>query len=318
MQNILITGCNGFVGSALCSRLLDLGVDRIVGLVRDKNFKSRRDVLDRISVVFGDVRDFDTIRYVLSHYEIDTIFHLASVTILRQSVVDPITCYTTNVLGTANVLEAARQVGVKKVVSISSDKAYGSYKRLPYRETMHVQASPDSYSTSKACMDLISRQYALGYGLDVSVIRAGNIYGPGDLNVSRLVPKSILRCLDNTPPVLYRGVAQFKREFMFIEDVIDAYLIIADRGLPGEAYNVGGSGYQSILETTKKIIALTGNDFEPEIVDRDFVEIKEQYLDPSKIEKLGWTCKHLIDEGLEKTVEWYKKYKDDRSIFFVG
>jgi len=316
MENCLISGANGFLGAALCERLLSMGC-RVVGLVRDMNYKSRRDMLDRISVVHGDLRDFDTVRYAMSHYEIDTVFHLAAVTILRKSVVDPVTTYQTNVLGTVNVLEAARQVGVKKVVKASSDKAYGTYEDLPYIETMAVQASPDAYSTSKACSDLIAQQYAKGYGLDVSIVRAGNIYGQGDLNLSRLIPKSILRCLDGKRPTLYKGVAQYKREFMHVDDVVDAYLCLADRGLPGEAYNCGGAGFQSILDTVEKIIELTGNDFDPEIIPADFVEIKEQYLDSTKIEALGWECKIDIDEGLVKTVDWYREWRD-KVAFFDG
>lgn len=309
MKNVLVTGANGFAGAALCKRLIDTRPEcRVVGLVKDRNFKSRRDILDRISVTVGDLTDFDAVRYAMSRYEIDTVFHLAAVTILRQSVQDPVSCYNTNVMGTVNVLEAARQVGVKKVVAISSDKAYGTYEQLPYVESMPVQASADPYSTSKACMDLIAQSYAQAYGLNVSILRAGNKYGPGDLNLSRLIPRSILRCLEGTAPQLYSGVGQYKREFMFIDDVVDAYLIVAERGGAGEAYNVGGSGFQTVFDTVNKICELTGFDGEPDVVDVDFKEIKEQYLDSSKIERLGWKCTHNIDEGLAKTVDWYKAY----------
>ena len=323
MQNVFITGVNGFAGSALAKRLLDTrpGI-RVVGLVKDRNFKSRRDILDRISVVTGDLTDFDTVRYAMSRYEIDTVFHLAAVTILRQSVMDPVSCYHTNVMGTVNILEAARQVGVKKVVSISSDKAYGTYEVLPYVEDMPVQASPDPYSTSKACMDLISQSYASAYGLNVSILRAGNKYGPGDLNLSRLIPRSILRCLEGKAPQLYSGVGQFKREFMYIDDVVDAYLVVAERGLAGHAYNVGGSGFQTVYDTVNKICQLTGFDGEPDVVDKDFIEIKEQYLDSTKIELLGWKCSNLIDEGLRKTVDWYKTYalnpEQRKEMFFTA
>ena len=319
MRNCLITGINGFVGSALAQRLLDMGNIRVVGLVKDKNFKSRRDILDKVSVVYGDLRDIDAIRYAVSHYEITEIFHVAAVTILRQSIIDPLSCFQINMMGTVNVLEVARQCRVKKVVCASSDKAYGTYDNLPYVETMAVQASPDPYSTSKACTDLIAQSYALEeLDLNVSIIRAGNIYGDGDLNLSRLMPRSILRCFDGIPPQIYSGVGQYKREFMYIDDVVDAYMTVCERGLPGHAYNVGGSGYQTIIDTVDKIVDLTGCPDKPEIVEKDFVEIKEQYLDPTKLETLGWKCKYKIDEGLEKTVEWYRHYKDDKSIFFTG
>lgn len=314
MDTCFITGVNGFLGSALAERLLSEG-HRVVGLVKDFNYKSRRDILDKISVVQGDLRDQSVIRYALSQYEVSHIYHVGAVTILRKSTVDPMTTYETNVLGTAYLLEAARQQGVQKIVVASSDKAYGTYEDLPYTEDMHVQSSADAYSTSKACTDLIAQQYAKGYGMDISILRAGNIYGPGDLNMSRLIPRSILRCLEGKAPILYKGVAQYKREFMYIDDVIDAYLLLADRGLPGEGYNVGESGYQSILDTVEKIIEITGNDLEPKILPADFVEIKEQYLDSRKIKGLGWECKHKIDVGLEKTVEWYKEYRDKVKFF---
>lgn len=316
MHNVLITGANGFLGSALAARLLDMGGITVVGLIRDRNFKSRRDIHDRISIVHGDLRDYDTVRYAVSKYEIDTIFHLAAITILKQATFDPVTCYQTNVMGTVNVLEAARSCGhVSKIVVASSDKAYGNHDVLPYVEDMALLAS-DSYSTSKSCTDLISQSYAYTYDLDVSVLRSGNIFGPGDLNKSRIIPGSILRILDGQRPVIYRGVGNYKREFMYIDDVVDAYMYVQDRGLPGEAYNVGGSGFQTIFETVKNIIKEMGVDMEPQILDKDFIEIKEQYLDPSKLETLGWKCKFSIAEGVRASIPWYEEYRKDPQKFY--
>jgi CDP-glucose 4,6-dehydratase len=119
MKNVLITGMNGFVGSAIAQRLFSLDKDiHVVGIVKDRNYKSRRDILDRCSVVYADIRDYDAVRFTMSHYEIDTVFHVAAVTILRKSVMDPVSCYQVNMMGTVNILEASRQVGVKKVVVI--------------------------------------------------------------------------------------------------------------------------------------------------------------------------------------------------------
>ena len=315
MQNVLVTGSNGFVGSALCERLLGMGKN-VVGLVRDRNYKSRRDILDRCSIVYGDLRDYDVVRYAVSKYEIDSIFHLGAITILRMATFDPKTCYQTNVMGTVNVLEAARECGhVKKIVSISSDKAYGNHDIMPYKEDFALLAS-DPYSTSKSCTDLISQSYAYTYGMDVSVLRAGNIFGPGDLNKSRLIPGSILRGLEGQAPVIYKGVGNYKREFMYIDDVIDAYLCVQERGLPGEAYNVGGSGFQNIFATMEMIIEELGLDLEPEIVEKEFIEIKNQWLDSSKLESLGWECKFKIREGLKAAIEWYRAYHKEPGKFY--
>jgi len=315
MNNVLVTGANGFLGAALCNRLLEMN-KTVVGLVRDRNYKSRRDILDRISVVYGDLRDYDTVRYAVSKYEIDTIFHLGAITILKMATSDPKTCLQTNIMGTSNVLEAARECGhVSKIVVASSDKAYGNHEVLPYVEDFCLLAS-DPYSTSKSCTDLISQSYAYTYGLDVSILRSGNIFGPGDLNKSRIIPGSILRILDGERPVIYKGVGSYKREFMYIDDVVEGYLYVQDRGLKGEAYNIGGSGYQTIFETVHMVIEEMGVDIEPQIVGKDFIEIKEQYLDAAKLKNLGWQCKHDIRSGIRAAIPWYTEYHKNPSLFY--
>jgi CDP-glucose 4,6-dehydratase len=229
---------------------------------------------------------------------------------------DPKTCYQTNLMGTVNVLEAARECGhVTKLVVASSDKAYGNHDELPYEEKMALLAS-DTYSTSKSCTDLISQSYAYTYDLDVSIIRSGNIFGPGDLNKSRIIPGSILRVLNGQRPVIYKGVGNYKREFMYIDDVIDAYLHVEDRGLKGHAYNVGGSGFQSIFDTVNMVIEEMGVDMQPQILEKDFIEIKEQYLDPSKLEGLGWRCRYKIRDGIRASIPWYTEYNEDPSRFY--
>ena len=317
MENILITGVNGFIGSALAARLLSQG-KRIVGLVRDRNYKSRRDILDRISVVYGDLSDISAVRYAVSKYEVDTVFHLGAIAVLRMAVIDPVTCWETNVMGTVNVLEAARAAKhVRKVVVASTDKAYGTHADLPYIETMALLPS-DPYGTSKACTDLIARSYADTYSMDISVVRSGNVFGPGDLNRSRLIPGSILKLLEGKAPVIYKLVGAYRREFMFIEDVIDAYIKIADFGLPGEPYNIGGSGFQTIIKTIEMIIEEMGVNLVPEIVEKEFVEIKEQYLDASKLMRLGWSCRYPIRDGIKEAVAWYREYAKEPTKYFYA
>lgn len=317
MNRALVTGINGFIGSALAERLLRMGVS-VVGLIRDRNYKSRRDILDRVSVVYGCLEDPEIVRYAVTKYEVDTIFHLGAITILRMATVDPLTCYRANVMGTIHVLEAARGAKhVKKIVVASSDKAYGSHDELPYVENMALLAS-DPYGTSKSCTDLIAQSYAQTYGLDVSIIRSGNVFGPGDLNGSRLIPSCILKLHQGQAPVIYKGVGAYKREFMFIDDVVDAYLTAQELGLKGEAYNVGGSGFQNIIETVEMIITEMDVNIRPIIVEKDFIEIKEQFLDASKLKALGWKCKFLIRKGIRATIPWYGEYlKDPNKLFFA-
>lgn len=317
MKNVLVTGANGFVGAAVVDRLLRMN-KTVVGLIRDKNYKSRRDILENISVVHGDLRDYDTVRYAVSKYEIDTIFHIGAITILKMATYDPKTCFQTNIMGTINVLEAARECKhVSKVVVASSDKAYGNHDILPYKEDYALLAS-DPYSTSKSCTDLLTQSYHYTYGLDTSIIRSGNIFGPGDLNKSRIIPGSILRVLAGERPIIYKGVGNYKREFMYIDDVVDAYLTVQDRGLPGHAYNIGGSGFQNIFDTVSMVLEEMGTDIEPEILEKDFIEIKEQYLDSTKLEELGWKCKFGIREGIRACIPWYEEYQKDPKKFYYA
>lgn len=311
MENVLVTGANGFVGAALAERLLAMD-KRVVALIRDLNYKTPRGLLDDVSVVRGDLRDFDAVRYAVSKYEIDTIFHLGAVAIVKVASADPRSTYDVNVMGTVNVLEAARQCGhVDKVTVASSDKAYGVHEQLPYEEDFALHAS-DPYSTSKACTDLISQSYALTYGLDVSILRSGNIYGPGDLNDSRIIPRTVLRILDGEPPVLYQGAGESTREFMYIDDVVDAYLAVAANGGSGEAYNVGGSGEMKIRDLMELIIEEMGADIEIEERPRDFFEIDHQYLDASKLEALGWSARVGVHEGIRRTIPWYREFYEQR------
>ena len=213
-------------------------------------------------------------------------------------------------------MEAARECGhVSKVVVASSDKAYGVHENLPYKEDFALLAS-DPYSTSKSCTDLIAQSYAYTYGLNTSIVRSGNIFGPGDLNKSRIIPGSILRILDGDRPVIYDGVGAYKREFMYIDDVVNAYMFVQDRGIKGEAYNIGGAGFLNIFDTVKIIIEEMGIEIEPQILKKDFIEIKEQYLDPSKLQNLGWDCQFKIREGIRAAVPWYKEYHKNPQQFY--
>ncbi len=103
---------------------------------------------------------------------------------------------------------------------------------------------------------------------------------------------------------------------MYIDDVIEGYLHVQDRGLKGEADNIGGSGFQNIFDTTNMIIEEMGVDMEPQILEKDFIEIKEQYLDPSKLESLGWKCRFKIREGIRASIPWYTEYSKDPSKFY--
>lgn len=312
MANVLITGINGFVGSNLALDQLARG-HHVVGIVKDRNRKTRPTILERCSIVYGDVCDQGIVDNTVSHYEVDTVFHLAANSIVKMGVQDPVSNFRVNVMGTVHVLDSVRRINPSaKVVVASSDKAYGDHDVLPYVESMKlVPGCP--YSTSKSCTDMVSQCFAKTYGLNVNTIRCSNIYGPGDMNTSRLVPNSILRILRGEKPMIYTGVANYKRELIYIKDVCEAYSLLAAKGVPGEIYNIGINKGHTIQELVTEISDLMGSDG-IDIIEKDFPEIPYQWMDGTKLRALGWKDTVGLREGLQRSIEWYtERYKTEVS-----
>jgi CDP-glucose 4,6-dehydratase len=302
-KNVLITGIQGFVGSNLAIRELAAG-NHVIGIVRDVNHKTRPDVLQRCSIVRGDVSSLGLVDHAVGYYEVDKVYHLAANAIVKVGMDDPVSNYRTNIMGTVNVLDSVRRINPKaKVVVASSDKAYGDHDVMPYVEDMKLNPGCP-YSTSKSCTDLISQSFAMSYELDINTVRCSNIYGPGDMNTSRLIPNSILRCLRGQKPVIYSGVAGYRREFIYVDDVCKAYSLVAEKGAPGEIYNIGINSFHTIKETVETIVGIMGATG-VDVVDKEFPEIPFQWMDGSKLASLGWEAKVSFEDGLKKCVEWY-------------
>lgn len=298
MKRTLITGVNGF----LANRLIDFTGKETFGTSRGDNEKATK----KCTILYGDILDIEFLKRVISDYEIEVIFHLAAQSIVRIANTNPLFCFQNNVIGTANVLEAVRQINPKiKVVCASSDKAYGDHETLPYTEDMALQ-SGDPYSTSKAAADLVAQSYHKTYGLNVNIIRSANIYGHGDMNLSRLIPNTIVKILKGEKPIIYSGVMDYKREFIFVDDVCKAYTAVAERGKAGEAYNAGTSSVFRVGDIVEKICEMMNWANGIDIVEKSFPEIKTQYLSSKKIDSVGWSPQVSMNEGLIKTIDWYK------------
>lgn len=309
-RKVLITGITGFVGGALAKRLVKEGAN-VVGLTSSKKKIPDGDFLSKVNLYEGDVRDADLLRNIVSYNEVEYIYHLAAYAIVRNSAKDPVSTYDVNVMGTVAILEAARQFGkCKKVVTSSSDKAYGDHEELPYTEK-HALLAKNTYDASKACADIIGRAYLHSYGIPVSVVRCSNIYGPGDLNTTRLIPNTIRRLQSGQAPQVFSDVDSMEREFIFIDDVVDAYLRIGETPSTENtaAFNVGGNGPLQVGFVIDRISKLMGINIPKQIIDRDFKEIQKQYIDSTQLERwTDWYPSTELDDGLKKTIKWYKKY----------
>lgn len=313
-KNVFVTGCTGLLGSYLVKELIDQGAN-VTGLVRDQVPRSnlyQGSQIEKMNVVQGALEDMQTIERALGEYEIDTVFHLAAQAIVGVANKHPVSTFEANILGTWNVLEACRrQPLIKRVIVASSDKAYGDQEQLPYDEGMPLNGK-HPYDVSKSCADLISYAYYNTYGLPVCITRCGNLYGGGDLNFNRIIPQTIQLVLEGEAPEI-RSDGTFIRDYFYIEDAVKAYLLLAEKmeekGLSGEAFNFSNEIQLTVLELVDKILKAMGSELKPRILNQGTHEIKHQYLSAEKARKLlDWKPDYSIDEGLVKTIEWYREF----------
>jgi CDP-glucose 4,6-dehydratase len=314
---VLVTGAQGFVGSWLAERLLDEGA-KVVTLLRDVEPESRfnsEGLVDRCVQVRADLVDYDALVRTLNEHAVRAVFHLAAQTIVGTANRSPFSTFETNIRGTYTLLEACRGIGVvsspiERIVVASSDKAYGRHEELPYREDFPLQALYP-YDVSKAATDMIARSYAATYAMPVAVTRLANVYGGGDPNDSRVIPDTARALLDGRQPVI-RSDGSPERDYLYVEDAVDAYLAIAgsldDRAHWGRAWNAGTGTPVSVKEIVARLIAVSGKDLEPDIQGEGTPhgEIDRQFLDSSSIkEQLGWAPRWDLDRGLAATWDWY-------------
>ena len=314
-RSVFVTGATGFVGSNLTGTLVELGAD-VVCLQRDDTSPNSLDILDlrnKVTVIRGELEDLELLNRILNEYEIDSVFHLAAQAIVGAANRSPISTFESNIRGTYMLLEACRlNPSVKRVVVASSDKAYGSNPTLPYREDLPLQGV-FPYDVSKSCTDLISRSFAVTFDMPVVVTRSANIYGPADLNLSRIIPGTIVSVLRGENPVV-RSDGTPLREFVHTDDVCSAYLTLAENidKTRGDAFNIGTDAPVQILELTNKIIELAGasGKLEPNILLKHKIdrEIDAQYLSADKIrQRTGWASTIDLENGLRRTIEWYNQ-----------
>ena len=311
----LVTGATGLVGSWLVRRLLALGAD-VVCLIRDWVPESelvKSGMLDKVRVVRGDLSDVNLLERVLGEYEVDTVFHLAAQTIVTIANRNPLSTFESNVAGTWNLLEAVRSSPrVKQVVFASSDKAYGTAATLPYDEdTPLIGRHP--YDVSKSCADLIATSFAMSFGVPVVTTRCGNFYGGGDLNWNRIVPGTIRSVLRNEAPII-RSDGQFVRDYFYVEDGAYAYTMLAeklaaDRTLAGRAFNFSNEIQVTVTDVVNRVLRVMGSKLEPVVQNQVSNEIRHQYLSAKRARtELGWKPLFTLEEGLEKTAQWYKEH----------
>ncbi len=312
---VLVTGANGFVGSNLTKKLISKEA-RVYTFGSSSSIDNP--LLDKKTLGkvkkhgTGRIEDLSTIYNFIKDHHIKIIFHLAAQSLVEIGQESPIKTFEVNIQGTWNILEASRINRVDKVIIASTAHVYGNNNKVPYKEHYFPQPSRP-YETSKACADLLAQSFADSYDLDVEIPRFVNIYGPGDFNFSRLIPKVIKAILKEEELKFWdEGTI---RDFLFIRDVIEAYLSLAEKDLPRgrrvRIFNFGTGKPIAVSELIKKMTLLE-KDIKVNIKvaptpENRSNEVPIQYVSITKAKRdLGWRPKTSLDDGLIQTFNWYK------------
>ncbi|HWN98193.1 MAG TPA: SDR family oxidoreductase [Blastocatellia bacterium] len=308
-QTYLVTGGAGFIGSHIVERLAREG-HRV--RVLDNLFSGKE---SNIQSIGGDVEliraDIREARAVAAATEgVDVVFHEAALGSVPRSVADPMTTHEVNLTGTVNVLLAARDAKVRRVVYASSSSVYGEAVVLPKHEELAPQPlSP--YALSKLSAEYYVRVFHRVYGLEAVSLRYFNIFGPRqdpESEYAAVVPRFVTALLENKRPVIYGDGLQ-SRDFTYVENVVNANLLAADAaGVAGEAFNVACGGRYSLLDLLGRLKQTIGSDIEPVHEGARAGDVRDSQASIDKASKgLGYQVSVEFEEGLRRTVEWYRE-----------
>ena len=304
-KKVLITGGAGFIGSNLSDELIKQN-NKVI--VLDDLSSGRKENISPIAKFYKiDVRS-SKVRDIFEKEKPEIIFHLAARPLVEDAYKNPYEAIEVNIMGTVNILEACRkQKGVESIVVVSSDKAYGKAEKLPYKESSPLKGD-HPYDASKSSADLIARAYFTTYKMPVVITRFSNVFGPGDLNFSRIIP-GIMESVVKNKELLIRSDGKMVREYTYIKDIVDGCIKLASHKENwGEAFNFGSKNIFSVLDVVKQAEEALGKKINYKILNIAKNEIPEQYLDWTKArEKLNWQPKTSFEEGIKETLKWYKK-----------
>ena len=308
-MKILVTGGAGFIGSNFVRYMLNEHPDHELVVLDKLTYAGRlenlQDVLEEIAFIKGDICNKRDVERAIK--DCNAILNFAAETHVDRSIIDAGDFVRTDVLGTYHLLEASRKFNIEKFIQISTDEVYGSIETGSFKETDPLK--PNSpYSASKAGADMLVRSYHRTYGLPTLITRSSNNYGPFQFP-EKIIPLFITNLIQGKKVPLY-GDGLNIRDWLYVLDNCRAIDLVFQKGKLGEIYNIGGGYEITNLELTKKILKLMNKtkefiEYVPDRLGHD----RRYSLNCEKIRKLGWKPETDFNNGLKKTIMWYKENK---------
>jgi dTDP-glucose 4,6-dehydratase len=305
---VLVAGGAGFIGSAYVRHRLGADPEGSVRVLDKLTYAGRRENLEglpetRVELAVRDIADRDAVADAIEGC--DAIVNFAAESHVDRSIQSPTEFIQTDVFGTFVLLEAARDAGLRHV-QVSTDEVYGSIESGSCDEDSALRPS-SPYSASKAGADLITAAFHHTYGTDALIVRASNTYGPRQ-HPEKLIPLSILNALAGDPLPVY-GDGMQVRNWLFVEDCVAAIDRALERGRAGEVFNLGGPDERPNIETVRRILELTGRDESllEYVADRPGHDRRYSLSSERARSELGWEPTVDFDEGLRRTVQWYRE-----------
>jgi len=312
-KKVLITGAEGFIGSHLTEKLVELGAE-VTALAQYNSFNNwgwidtfDKKVRDSIKVVTGDIREYDGMKRIIKGQEV--VMHLAALIAIPYSYLSPMAYVRTNVEGTTNVLEACREYDIEKIVHTSTSETYGTALYVPIDEK-HPMQGQSPYSASKIGADKMAESYYKSFNMPIATIRPFNTYGPRQ-SARAVIPTIISQILAGKTEIKLGSLTP-TRDFNYVKDTAQAFIKVAESEKTiGEVVNAGSNYEITIGDTVKKIINIIGKDVkilcDDERLRPENSEVNRLWADNTKIKELtGWKPDYNIDAGLEETVAWIK------------
>ena len=305
---ILVTGSAGFIGSNYIRYMLtkyrDIKIVNMDLLTYSGRLENLHDVMtdSRHKFIKGDIRDRKKVQEVMKE-GFNVVINFAAETHVDRSIIEADSFITTDVYGTYILLDAARNYKVEKFVQISTDEVYGSIQKGSSKETDRLDPS-SPYSASKTAADLMTLAFHKTYGLQVTITRSSNNFGPYQ-HLEKFIPKMTVRALNDQPLPLY-GDGRQVRDWLYVIDNCEAIDTVTWKGAPGEVYNIASGNEHTNIEIAELILQNLRKSrslitFVPDRPGHD----RRYSLDTSKIRKLGWRPKHSFEDAIKETVEWY-------------